>query len=218
MHSRLGLLGRVAHGFLMSDSVLQPEEALAALMSIRDVAERRVLVADDVESDRLYSSIDRLALALVLEVPFGLDREWLRLYRVRPPEVVTQKVAVRHLKGDEGWRIIDYLEVRMPKPRHALLTAAFDALIEGESDELGFDFTFSELREIGDIVAAELGCELGGEVYWSRDKVETPSGTELPFVFSMLSRKQLLGCVAGPYDDHDDLSPEEHGFRDMDAW
>ena len=82
MHSSLGLLGRVAHGFLMSDSVLQPEEALAALMSIRDVVERRVLVAEDVESDRLYSSIDRLALALVLEVPFGLDREWLRLYRV----------------------------------------------------------------------------------------------------------------------------------------
>ena len=218
MHSSLGLLGRVAHGFLMSDSVLQPEEALAALMSIRDVVERRVLVAEDVESDRLYSSIDRLALALVLEVPFGLDREWLRLYRVDPPEETTQEIAVRHLKGEVGWRIMDHFEARMHKPRYVLLAAAFNTLVEGESEELGFDFTFSELNEIDDIVAAELGQELRGEVYWSRDSVETPSGTKLPFVFSMLSRKQLLGCVAGPYDDHDELSPEEHGFRDMDDW
>ena len=202
----------------MSESKLSPEEALASLMSIKDLDERRVLVADDVQSNRLYSSIDRLALALVLDVPFGLDREWLRLHRVDPPEEVTQKVAVRHLKGEAGWLIMDHFEARMRKPRYDLLVAALDASVENESYELGFDFTFSELRELGEIVAAELGQQLGGEVYWSRDKVKTPSGAELPFVFSMLSRKQLLGCVAGPYDDHDELSPEDHGFRDMDDW
>lgn len=202
----------------MSDDPLPADEALAALMSIESLDERRQFIADDLDAGRRFSSINRLTLALVLGVPFGQDRKWLRLYRVDPPEETTQEIAVRHLKGEVGWRIMDHFEVRMRKPRYDLLAAAFNALVEGESEELGFDFTFSELNEIDDIVAAELGQELRGEVYWSRDSVETPSGTKLPFVFSMLSRKQLLGCVAGPYDDHDELSPEEHGFRDMDDW
>jgi hypothetical protein len=31
----------------------------------------------------------------------------------------------------------------------------------------------------------------------------------------MLSRKQLLGCVAGPYDNMDELDPEEYGLIDL---
>ena len=202
----------------MSEDPLPADEALAALMSIERLDERRQFIADDLDAGRRFSSINRLTLALVLGVPFGQDRQWLRLYRVEPLEETTQEIAVRHLKGELGWRIMDHFEARMRKPRYDLLASAFNALVEGESEEIGFDFTFSELNEIDDIVAAELGQELRGEVYWSRDSVETPSGTKLPFVFSMLSRKQLLGCVAGPYDDHDELSPEEHGFRDMDDW
>lgn len=39
---------------------------------------------------------------------------------------------------------------------------------------------------------------------------------ELKFVFSMLSRRELLGCVSGPYDDECDLEPDDHGLRDLD--
>jgi len=201
----------------MSEVPLSSDEALAVLMSIADVGERRDFVAEDVWNDRRLSSINRLSLALALEVPFGKDREWRRMVRTKFPIEVTQESSIGLLRNPEtGGTILDYFWDRMRKPRVDQLKAI--GLADEGDDISGIDFAFtsSELEEINDVLVTELGAQMGGEVFWSRDKVVSPSGAELRFVFSMLSRRQLLGCVCSPYDDEDELNPLEHGVRDLD--
>lgn len=201
----------------MPTKALKEEEALAVLMSIPDVNNRRDYVAEDLEGERRLASIDRLALALVLEVPFGMDRKWRRMCRVKLPVQMTNEAAVECLKSpDKGSLIIEHFDRRMPERRYNELNEAFGAFLEAESNGLAFNFTFAELREISDLLASDLGYDLGGEQSWSQDAVVSPSGVELGFLFSMLSRSQLLGCLAGPYDDLDDLDPSEYGLREMD--
>ena len=50
----------------MSEDPLPADEALAALMSIERLDERRQFIADDLDAGRRFSSINRLTLALVL--------------------------------------------------------------------------------------------------------------------------------------------------------
>lgn len=69
----------------MSEVPLAPDEALAVLMSFPDVGERRDFVAEDLEDGRRLTSINRLSLALVLEVPFGRDCERRRMCRAKFP-------------------------------------------------------------------------------------------------------------------------------------
>jgi hypothetical protein len=200
----------------MSEPILSAEEALAVLMSIPDVYQRRDYVAEDLEADRRLAKIDRLSLALVLEVPFGRDRSWRRMGRMAMSEEITNQVALDYIKMEgKGWVIMEQLERVMPKYRFKVLDEAVSAYIESESKGLSFTFNEAELQEISKFLAADLGCELGGEIFWSQDQVVSPSGLELQFVFSMLSRKQLLGCVAGPYDNMDELDPEEYGLIDL---
>lgn len=104
----------------------------------------------------------------------------------------------------------------MRKPRVDQLKAI--GMSDEEDDISGIDFAFtnSELEEINDDLVTELGDQMGGEIFWSRDPVVSPSDDELVFVFSMLSRTELLGCVSGPYDDEDELDHRAHGLRDLD--
>lgn len=198
-------------------SSLSPDDASAILMSIKDVDERRDFVADDIEGERKLEPINRLALALALEVPFGLDRHWRRLGRVKFPTQVTNEVAIARLKDpEEGSVLLDFFVDRMRKPRGEQLMALIQAYHERGDGEIDFTFTMAELKVLSDMLAEDLGHELGGEVFWSYDQVVSPSGVELRFVFSMLSRAQLLGCVCGPYDEEDDLEPEDHGLRELD--
>lgn len=198
-------------------SSLSPDDALAILMSIKDIDERRDFIAEDVEGERKLESISRLSLALVLEVPFGLDRQWRRLGRVKFPTQVTNEVAIARLKDpEEGAMLLDFFVDRMRKPRGEELMALIQAYHERGEGEVDFTFTMAELKVLSDMLADDLGQELGGEVYWSRDQVVSPSGMELKFVFSMLSRRELLGCVSGPYDDECNLDPDDHGLRDLD--
>lgn len=202
---------------LMSEVTFPAEEALALLMSIPDVDQRRDYVSDDLGADRRLQQIDRLSLALVLEVPFGRGKSWRRMGRMVMSEEVTNQVALDYLKvDDKGWVIMERLEKIMPKYRFKVLDEAVSAFIESESNGLAFAFNAEELMEISKALAADLGYELGGEIFWSQDQVVAPSGLELPFVFSMLSQKQLLGCVSGPYDDIDELDPEKYGLIDLD--
>jgi len=201
----------------MSEVPLSSDEALAVLMSIADVGERRDFLAEDVWNDRRLASINRLSLALALEVPFGKDREWRRMVRTKFPIEVTQESSIGLLRNPEtGGTILDYFWDRMRKPRVDQLKAI--GLADEGDDISGIDFAFtsSELEEINDVLVTELGAQMGGEVFWSRDQVVSPSGAELRFVFSMLSRRQLLGCVCSPYDDEEELNPLEHGVRDLD--
>ncbi len=180
---------------------MSPDDALAILMSIKDVDERRDFVADDIEGERKLEPINRLALALALEVPFGLDRHWRRLGRVKFPTQVTNEVAIARLKAPEdSSMLLDFFVDRMSKPRGEQLMALIQAYHERGAGEIDFTFTMAELKVLSDMLAEDLGHELGGEVFWSRDQVVSPSGVELRFVFTMLSRAQLLGCVCGPYD------------------
>jgi hypothetical protein len=196
---------------------MSPDDALAILMSIKDVNERRDFVSDDIEGERKLEPINRLALALALEVPFGLDRHWRRLGRVKFPTQVTNEVAIARLKDPEdGSLLLDFFVDRMRKPRGEQLMALIQAYHERGEGEIDFTFTMAELKVLSDMLAEDLGHELGGEVFWSYDQVVSPSGLELRFVFSMLSRAQLLGCVCGPYDEEDDLEPEDHGLRELD--
>ena len=198
-------------------SSMTPDDALAVLMSIKDVNERRDFVADDIEGERKLALINRLALALALEVPFGLDRHWRRLGGVKFPTQVTNEVAIARLKDpEEGSVLLDFFVDRMRKPRGEQLMALIQAYHERGDGEIDFTFTMAELKVLSDMLAEDLGHELGGEVFWSYDQVVSPSGLELRFVFSMLSRAQLLGCVCGPYDEEDDLEPEDHGLRELD--
>jgi len=198
-------------------SSMTPDDALAILMSIKDVDERRDFVADDIDGERRLEPINRLALALALEVPFGLDRHWRRLGRVKLPTQVTNEVAIARLKDPEdGSLLLDLFVDRMRKPRGEQLMALIQAYHERGEGEIDFTFTMAELKVLSDMLAEDLSHELGGEVFWSYDDVVSPSGVELRFVFSMLSRAQLLGCVCGPYDDEDDLVPEDHGLRELD--
>ena len=195
----------------MADQPLAPEEALAALMSIKDVKERRDFVAEDLEGDRRYSKVDRLSLALVLEVQFGMDREWEKFCHVRPNIAMTNEKALQLLATDDNnWYIMEVLQGRMPKHRYVEFEEAF---FESETGTPLFTFSTAELRIIGEHYTKDLKEAIGGEVYWSRDEVEASYGTKLQFIFSMLNRKELLGCVAGPYDDLDSLSPEDYGLR-----
>ena len=201
----------------MSGLMLSPEEALAVLMSFADIGERRDFVAEDLRNERRFACICRLSLALVLGVPFGQDRKWRRMCRSKFPIEVTHESAIGLLRNPEtGGPILDYFWDRMRKPRVEQLKAI------GMSDEgddisgIDFAFTNSELEEINDVLVTELGVEMGGEMFWSRDQVVSPSGAELVFVFSMLSRRELLGCVCGPYDDEYDLDHKAHGLRDLD--
>jgi len=136
--------------------------------------------------------------------------------RMAMSEEITNQVALDYIKMEgKGWVIMEQLERVMPKYRFKVLDEAVSAYIESESKGLSFTFNEAELQEISKFLAADLGCELGGEIFWSQDQVVSPSGLELQFVFSMLSRKQLLGCVAGPYDNMDELDPEEYGLIDL---
>lgn len=201
----------------MSEAALPAEEALALLMSIPYVDQRRDYVSEDLGTDRRLEQIDRLSLALVLEVPFGRDRSWRRMGRMLMSEEITNQVALDYIKvEDKGWVIMEHLERVMPKNRFKVLNEAVSAFIESESNGLSFPFNQAELQEISKALAADLGFELGGEIFWSQDQVVSPSGLELRFVFSMISRKQLLGCVAGPYDEIDELEPAKYGLMDMD--
>ena len=201
----------------MSEIFLSPEDALAVLMSIPDVEERRDYVAEDLDADRKLQRVDRLSLALVLEVPFGREKEWRRMGRKKMQEEITNESAVAYLKmDDKAWVITDHFQGRMRKQRFEQLEKAIGAFYDSESDSIEFTFTKSELDEISVVLAADLGSELGGELFWSRDEVLAPCGYELRFVFSMLSRKQLLGCIAGPYDELDDLIPGDYGLIDLD--
>ena len=196
---------------------MTPDDALAILMSIKDIDERRDFVADDIEGERKLEPINRLALALALEVPFGLDCQWRRLGRVKFPTQVTNEVAIERLKDPEdGSLLLDFFVDRMRKPRGEQLMALIQAYHERGEGEIDFTFTMAELKVLSDMLAEDLGHELGGEVFWSRDQVVSSSGVELRFIFSMLSRAQLLGCVCGPYDEEDDLEPEDHGLRELD--
>ena len=201
----------------MSEGTLTPDEALAVLMSFPEVGGRRDFVAEDLKNDRRLASISRLSLALVLEAPFGQDCEWRRMCRAKFPIEVTRESAIGLLRNPvTGGPILDYFWDRMRKPRVDQLKAI--GMSDEEDDISGIDFAFtnSELEEINDVLVAELGDQMGGEIFWSRDPVVSPSGDELVFVFSMLSRTELLGCVCGPYDDEDELDHRAHGLRDLD--
>lgn len=201
----------------MSEGTLTPDEALAVLMSFPEVGGRRDFVAEDLKNDRRLASISRLSLALVLEAPFGQDCEWRRMCRAKFPIEVTRESAIGLLRNPvTGGPILDYFWDRMRKPRVDQLKAI--GMSDEEDDISGIDFAFtnSELEEINDVLVTELGDQMGGEIFWSRDPVVSPSGDELVFVFSMLSRTELLGCVCGPYDDEDELDHRAHGLRDLD--
>jgi len=143
---------------------MNPEEALADLMSIIDIGERRDLVASDIGSDRRYACVDRLALALVLAVPFGLDRHWRRLRRVEVPESFTNESAVGLLKdAGRGLAIIEHFEFRMRKPRFQELSSKVDAFLNGESQDIAFQFTYDELNQIDELMA--VGTEHGVRPY-----------------------------------------------------
>ena len=196
---------------------MNPEEALADLMSIIDIGERRDLVARDIGSDRRYACVDRLSLALVLAVPFGLDRNWRRLRRYEFPESFTSASVIGILKdAGRSLAIIDHFELRMGKSRFQELVAQVEAFQDGAAKDISFQFTYDELNQIDELMAVGLGQDLGGEIFWSYDSVKTPSGAELKFIFSMLNRKQLIGCVEGPYDESDELDPEDLGLTDLD--
>jgi hypothetical protein len=68
----------------MAKRIKDGNQALALLMSVPNLDERRNLVAEDVEGDRSFSAINPLSLALVLAAPFGVSREWRSLCRRRP--------------------------------------------------------------------------------------------------------------------------------------
>ena len=196
---------------------MNPEEALADLMSVIDIGERRDLVARDIGSDRRYACVDRLSLALVLAVPFGLDRNWRRLRRYEFPESFTSASVIGILKdAGRSLAIIDHFELRMGKSRFQELVAQVEAFQDGAAKDISFQFTYDELDQIDELMAVGLGHDLGGEIFWSYDSVSTPSGAELKFIFSMLNRKQLIGCVEGPYDESDELDPEDLGLTDLD--
>lgn len=64
----------------------------------------------------------------------------------------------------------------MRKPRVDQLKAI--GMSDEEDDISGIDFAFnnSELEEINDVLVTELGDQMGGEIFWSRDPVVSPSG------------------------------------------
>lgn len=196
---------------------MNAEEALADLMSVIDVSARRDLVASDISLERKYACIDRLSLSLVLAIPFGKDRHWRRLRRHEFPQYFTN-VNVNHLlkEDDRSLIIIEYFDGRMGKQRFEELRRKVEAFQSHEDVDIAFQFTFDELNQIDSLMAVELGRDLGGEVFWSYDTVKAPSGAELEFVFAMLNRNQLISCVAGPYEDADDLDPGDYGLTDLD--
>jgi hypothetical protein len=104
----------------------------------------------------------------------------------------------------------------MGKSRFQELVAQVEAFQDGAAKDISFQFTYDELNQIDELMAVGLGQDLGGEIFWSYDSVKTPSGAELKFIFSMLNRKQLIGCVEGPYDESDELDPEDLGLTDLD--
>jgi hypothetical protein len=174
----------------MSEPILSAAEALAVLMSIADVDQRRDYVAEDLEANRRLAQIDRLLLALVLEVPFGRDRSWRMVGRMAMSEEITNQVAHDDIKVEgKGWVIMEQLERVIPKYPFKVLDEAVSAFIESESKGLSFAFNEEELQEIPKVLVAELAYELGGEIFWSQDQVVSPSGLELRFVFLMLGRK-----------------------------
>ena len=200
----------------MSDSVIPSDEALAILMSIEDMGFRRDFIAADLVAGRRFASIDRLVLALALKAPFGLDDDWMRLSRTNLPSPLNNKEALHYLQNNENaWRMLDVFEHRMPKRRFEQLQLYIDMMNDEEEPDSSFELTFAELKLVNAQMALEFGHEIRGEVFWSRDTIISPSGTRLPFTFSMLNRKQLLGCVAGPYDD-EDPEPSDFGLQILD--
>ncbi len=202
----------------MAKRIKDGSQALALLMSIPDLEERRNLVAEDVEGSRNFSAIDPLSLALVLSVPFGVSREWRKLCRRRPVGGLTNKHIIAELMTGAGecdvmWRLKEV----MPRFRFKVLSERLEAFVNDPSVGLSFDFIAKELEEAGAVLALRLGHEIAGEVFWSYDVLETKSGGLLPFVFQMISRKQLAGCVSGPYDDGDP-DPKFRGLQDLYDW
>ncbi len=202
----------------MAKRIKDGNQELALLMSVPDLDERRNLVAADVEGDRSFSATSPLSLALVLAVPFGVSREWRKLCRRRPVGGLTNQRIIAELMaslgdGDLMWRLKEV----MPRYRFKVLSERLEAFEREPSVGLTFDFTAKEIEEAGAVIALRLGHEIGGEVFWSYDVLETKSGCTLPFIFQMISRKQLSGCVSGPYDDEDPV-PRFHGLQDLYHW
>jgi hypothetical protein len=202
----------------MAKRIKDGNRALALLMSIPDLDERRNLVAEDVEGDRSFSAINPLSLALVLEVPFGVSREWRKLCRRRPVGGLNNKRLIDELmvglsECDVMWRLKEV----MPRFRFKVLSERLEAFENTPSASLAFDFIPKEIEEAGAVLALRLGHEIGGEVFWSYDALETKSGSVLPFVFQMISRKQLVDCVSGPYDNGDP-DPRFRGLQDLYDW
>lgn len=202
----------------MAKGIKDGSQALALLMSIPDLDERRNLVAEDVELSRKFSVIDPLSLALVLAVPFGISREWRKLCRRRPVGGLTnQRIITELMTGLGDCDVMLRLKEVMPRFRFKVLSERLEAFENEPSFGLSFDFIPKEIEEAGAVLALRLGYEIGGEVFWSYDVLETKSGGLLPFVFQMISRKQLAGCVSGPFDD-DDPDPKFRGLQDLYDW
>jgi hypothetical protein len=202
----------------MSDGMIPSEEALAILMSVRDLDERRQMVSDDVDEARRFALIDSLTLALVLEVPFGKSRRWRALCRRKPIASLTNSMILEQIMhGNRSDDIMWRLESVMPRFRLRVLKESLAKFHENPDETLKFDFIQKELDEAGAVIALELGQAIGGEIFWSYDTFDTQSGMPSPFVFSMINRKQLLGCVHGPYD-LDSPMPEDFDLQDIYHW
>lgn len=202
----------------MAKRIKDGNQALALLMAVTDLEERRNMVSEDVEGIRSFSAINPLSLALVLAAPFGVSREWRKLCRRKPVGGLTNQRIVKELMtGLEANDVMWRLKEVMPMFRFKALSERLEAFEKEPSTGLSFDFIPKEIEEAGAVLALRLGHAIGGEVFWSYDVLETKSGGLLPFVFQMISRKQLAGCVAGPYDD-DDPDPKFHGLQDLYNW
>jgi len=202
----------------MTDSMIPVEEALAILMSVRELDERRQMVSDDLDEAHRFAQIDSLTLGLVLEVPFGTSRRWRALFRRKPVGTLTNSLILEEImKGNRSAEIMDRLESVMPRFRLRVLKESLDGFHENPDVPLKFNFIQKELDEAGAVIALELGHAIGGEVFWSYDTLDTKSGSTLPFIFSMINRTQLLGCVYGPYD-LGEPEPEDFGLQDIYYW
>jgi hypothetical protein len=202
----------------MAKRIKDGNQALALLMSVPNLDERRNLVAEDVEGDRSFSAINPLSLALVLAAPFGVSREWRSLCRRRPVGGLTNQRIIAELMAGLGYcDVMMRLKEVMPRFRLKVLSERLEAFEKDRSVGLAFEFIPKEIEEAGAVIALRLGHEIGGEVFWSYDVLETKSGCTLPFIFQMISRKQLSGCVSGPYDD-EDPDPRFRGLQDLYHW
>ena len=202
----------------MSDSMIPAEEALAILMSVRDLDERRQMVSKDLDETHRFALIDSLTLALVLEVPFGTSRRWRALCRRKPVDTLTNALILNEImRGNRSEDIMERLESVMPRFRLRVLKESLADFHENPDVPLKFNFIQKELDAAGAVIAFELGQTIGGEVFWSYDTLDKDSESELPFIFAMINRKQLLGCVYGPYD-LGEPAPEDFDLQDVHYW